>query len=472
MKRLELTDENLELIGVTKDIFKNSLDEWLLENDNYIIDYHNKFIYIGKTDVFNAAKDLIDLVANIKVSRGANQDEYINKMINNIKDAENKFTKNIEIIPEHLLPEYYYNFFKSNGEMIENLKKVIYSIINNEFLDEISLEIDNNNENKDYNIKNTENTKYFNNLESTILTKNKEFNKYEKLDCDYPFFKNCSKKAKLIFNEILINNSLLIDIIDCINENTTSETKHFLIKELKSEIFDFFEYFMLYVSVEDISNALNENNIKYEYLYIHDYEEKYVSSLIRIINNVKTVYNVTGFKKHNFKNSIKLLYLNNIMIDYLSDEFMYDSNDYTYLGKLKKVYNYLNENYVTENNTNAIYEFININDNFSNSNINDNNNSINNQSIIINKYPRIFKDNKSYTIFFKLVESFGKDKECLSNYSYVFYKMTYEGLIHYDIPHKTYIEMLSEFDIYIDRIKPKADIGKIALRDSIYSKIK
>ena len=90
----------------------------------------------------------------------------------------------------------------------------------------------------------------------------------------------------------------------------------------------------------------------------------------------------------------------------------------------------------------------------------------------VNPYPRIFKDYYSYSVFKKLYDEFGNKKECLSNYSYVFYKMTYEGLIHFDLLHKTYIEMLSDFDISIDRIKPKGDIGKIALRDSIYSRVK
>lgn len=87
-------------------------------------------------------------------------------------------------------------------------------------------------------------------------------------------------------------------------------------------------------------------------------------------------------------------------------------------------------------------------------------------------YPRIFKDYYSYSVFKRLYDEFGNKKECLSNYSYVFYKMTYEGLIHFDLLHKTYIEMLSDFDISIDRIKPKGDIGKIAFRDSIYAKAK
>jgi hypothetical protein len=89
-----------------------------------------------------------------------------------------------------------------------------------------------------------------------------------------------------------------------------------------------------------------------------------------------------------------------------------------------------------------------------------------------NPYPRVFKDYYSYSVFIKLYDEFGNKKECLSNYSYVFYKMTYDGLIHFDLLHKSYIEMLSDFDISIDRIKPKGDIGKIALRDSIYSRVK
>jgi hypothetical protein len=89
-----------------------------------------------------------------------------------------------------------------------------------------------------------------------------------------------------------------------------------------------------------------------------------------------------------------------------------------------------------------------------------------------NPYPRIFKDYYSFSVFQKLHNEFANTKENLSNYSYVFYKMTYEGLIHFDLLQKTYIEMLSDFDIAIDRIKPKGEIGKIALRDSIYAKAK
>lgn len=89
-----------------------------------------------------------------------------------------------------------------------------------------------------------------------------------------------------------------------------------------------------------------------------------------------------------------------------------------------------------------------------------------------NPYPRIFKDYNAYLIFQNLLNEFGNTKENLSNYSYAFHKMTYEGLINYDILQKTYFNMLSEFDITIDRIKTESAIGKKAFRDSIYNKAK
>jgi hypothetical protein len=88
----------------------------------------------------------------------------------------------------------------------------------------------------------------------------------------------------------------------------------------------------------------------------------------------------------------------------------------------------------------------------------------------VNIYPRIFTSDIAYNKFLNLLNEFGNTKQNLSNYSYIFHKMTYEGLIFYDLLQKSYIEMLSNFDISIDRIKPKGDIGKIALRDSIYTK--
>ena len=50
--------------------------------------------------------------------------------------------------------------------------------------------------------------------------------------------------------------------------------------------------------------------------------------------------------------------------------------------------------------------------------------------------------------------------------------MKYDGLIHFDLLDKTFTDMLLDFDINIDRIKSQKYIGKIAYRESIYSKAK
>ncbi|MES2804065.1 MAG: hypothetical protein V4652_00750 [Bacteroidota bacterium] len=89
-----------------------------------------------------------------------------------------------------------------------------------------------------------------------------------------------------------------------------------------------------------------------------------------------------------------------------------------------------------------------------------------------NPYPKIFKDYKSYNIFKYLLDEFGNTNENLANYSFVFRKMTYEGLIHSDLKQQSYISFLNGFDISIERIKSLRDIGKIPLRESIYAKSK
>lgn len=89
-----------------------------------------------------------------------------------------------------------------------------------------------------------------------------------------------------------------------------------------------------------------------------------------------------------------------------------------------------------------------------------------------NPYPKIFKNHNAYSIFKKLVEEFGNTKENLSNYSFVFHKMTYEDLIHFDLKQQSYFTFLDDFDITISRIKPLQSIGKITYRESIYLKAK
>ena len=99
-------------------------------------------------------------------------------------------------------------------------------------------------------------------------------------------------------------------------------------------------------------------------------------------------------------------------------------------------------------------------------------NTISKESENSNAYPRIFKDAIAFTIFKNLLKEFGDTRENLANFSFVYHKMKYDGLIYYDLLDKTFTDLLLDFDINIDRIKPLSQIGKKVYRESIYSEAK
>jgi hypothetical protein len=87
-------------------------------------------------------------------------------------------------------------------------------------------------------------------------------------------------------------------------------------------------------------------------------------------------------------------------------------------------------------------------------------------------YPKIFKDKNAFNIFKALMTEFGNTGQNLANYSFIYHKMTYDGLIHSDIKQQAYYDFLGKFDISIDKIKSIGEIGKISFRESIYSTAK
>ncbi len=93
-------------------------------------------------------------------------------------------------------------------------------------------------------------------------------------------------------------------------------------------------------------------------------------------------------------------------------------------------------------------------------------------SVEENPYPRIFKNHKAFIFFTKLVEEFGTKKDPMANYSFVYHRMKRDELIYDDFQQLQFTYFLINFNINIDRIKRLEDIGKIAYRESIYSKVK
>lgn len=90
----------------------------------------------------------------------------------------------------------------------------------------------------------------------------------------------------------------------------------------------------------------------------------------------------------------------------------------------------------------------------------------------INPYPRIFTTAKAFDKFEKLFAEFGTGSENLSNYSFVYHRMVKDKLIFEYCKQIEFVCFLSDFAIFLDRIKPIKQLGKTKLREGIYNSIK
>lgn len=99
-------------------------------------------------------------------------------------------------------------------------------------------------------------------------------------------------------------------------------------------------------------------------------------------------------------------------------------------------------------------------------------NSVVSNPIEANPYPRIFTSPKAFDKFQKLLEEFGNGDENLANYSFVYHRMVKDKFIYEDYKQTEFMYFLLNFDINIKRIKPKNQLGKNDLRESIYNSVK
>lgn len=241
----------------------------------------------------------------------------------------------------------------------------------------------------------------------------------------------------------------------------------------------------MYSFDEDIIlKAIETFQHKLSFVYLSEEEISKVKPWIRDIDEYKTVFNNFSFSSVEKENSTKFIHLNNLMIDYCNGFFHDPINGFENLISLKKVYEHLNKvkvNSVSISNNDNIekrketkVEITNISDILINNDIAPEQLITKNKEYVNleNPYPKIFKDYYAYKLFQNLFDEFGNTKENLSNYSFVFHKMIYEDLIHFDLKQNSYFVFLDEFNINISRIKPLQQIGKIALRESIYAKSK
>jgi len=319
--------------------------------------------------------------------------------------------------------------------------------------------------------------------------KKNEVNNPKRTSYNHVLLECKSPEIEKLFINILHNGISLYNAIDQINKMTTPETYVLFLYEFETIYHHLLCSFMSSIEVSTIEQALDVFDYELEYVYVAEEDMPKLGSKLRNIGKFKTVYNIFDLSKEKKPDSIEIVHLNNLMIDYYNGFFESPKKEFEHMIELKTVYNYLNNEYINkyfgkttlhtditkalpENNEPDKVDLENLDNEKLKESIYYENNNDKTEAVIINKenpHPKIFKDYKAFNIFTKLLNAFKNTNENLSNYSFVFHKMSYEGLIHSDLKHLSYFEFLDKFEINISRIKPLSDIGKMAYRESIYT---
>ncbi len=153
-------------------------------------------------------------------------------------------------------------------------------------------------------------------------------------------------EVKQLVFEILNNRMSEINVIKYIEENTNAETIDLFLSEFKSCFIFMSNEFMFHVKDEDIKEALelNKHNLNYVFAYESDLQKFKVFT--KDFDGIKTVYNVSSLFNEEKEYTVKLVYLNNMMIDYHDGGFFaHEIEGFENLSHYKYIYENIKERY-------------------------------------------------------------------------------------------------------------------------------
>jgi len=157
-----------------------------------------------------------------------------------------------------------------------------------------------------------------------------------------------------LISDILYSNISSLSAIKYINANTTAQTIDLFLNEL------FHSYkiveceLLLQASIEDISEAIKLFEHQLDYIYVPNEALPKIQHFIRIIDSQQTIFNVGGFSNVPIENSIKLIYLNNIMVQYYDDFFAKSPEGFGSVSYFQQIVQGLKKHYLEIKNKNPI----------------------------------------------------------------------------------------------------------------------
>ena len=218
------------------------------------------------------------------------------------------------------------------------------------------------------------------------------------------------------------------------------------------------------------------------------------SLTIELMNNTKHQKVLDGYLKLIFREFMETAV---IIIDYCN-EYLYDSPKksksypkdleyffYIYKSSLERYYDFIVEfmdvDFLNKENKIFIIDglsyqtttFPNVQTDNQNNKIDINDKDKTEKKVDLeNPEPLVFKSYEAFLVFNNFYNKFGSTPENLSNYSFLYHKMQYDGLIHKESKQIAYFDFLSKYNISIDRIKTMNLIGKKNYREEVYSSCK
>jgi len=134
MKSIDFTAANLFKLGLTPEILKTDFENWLLKNDDFIVDFESKKIHIGKNDLQHQMKFSFALMKkqlNAKGMSDSEIDEYISQMKSKLKP---KLDKELSSFPDELKLEFLIKSLASNSEKLSKINDDIVKSISDNIL--------------------------------------------------------------------------------------------------------------------------------------------------------------------------------------------------------------------------------------------------------------------------------------------------------------------------------------------------
>jgi ribosomal protein S21 len=152
-------------------------------------------------------------------------------------------------------------------------------------------------------------------------------------------------KVKELIDSILKNEISFFEIVQYIETNSTDSSRDLLLTEIygafKMKSLDF----MFEVKDEDIKDAINQFDHNLEYFYLSDEDKLKVQHFIKEIDNKLTIFNVGGFSKVADPKKLKVIYLNNLMIEYHDGFFQHEIKGFENLSHFKSICESLKEHF-------------------------------------------------------------------------------------------------------------------------------